>query len=293
MRWHYQWLVLHDFVERLTEPGIVATIRREGRKFYRFRTVPYMPLEFAGAAYRLGHSMVREVYSYNRIFRPTPPTLAPATLRLLFQFTSLSGGIHGELPGADSPTVPSNWVIDWRRFFEFNTPPAPGFEVNHSRKLDPFIAPALHRLPGFLPGREADLAFRNLRRGVLLGLPSGQDVAALMAAKMGFTPLTTAEIASGPDGGVAASLGFGTATPLWYYILKEAQVKGSGQRLGPVGARIVAEVFVGLVQGDRDSFMSDPSWTPTLPSAVPGTFTMTDLLRFVGDISPLDGITTV
>ena len=69
--WHYQWMVLHDFVERLTEPGMVAKILHDGRKFYRFKTTPYMPVEFSAAAYRMGHSMVRERYSHNRIFNPT------------------------------------------------------------------------------------------------------------------------------------------------------------------------------------------------------------------------------
>jgi hypothetical protein len=235
---------------------------------------------------------VREEYSHNRVFRPTPPRLAPGSLSLLFNFTSLSGNIKGELGGLDR--LPSNWVIDWRRFFDFHTPPAtPNFEFNHSRKLDPFLTPTLHTLPGFPAGPEGNLAFRNLRRGVLLGLPSGQDVAKEMGKKIPITALTPAEIATGPDGAVAAQKGFDTATPLWYYILKEAQVRGNGERLGPVGARIIAEVFVGLVQGDEDSFLSQPGWKPTLPAKTPGTFTMTDLLQFVGDISPIDGITTV
>jgi hypothetical protein len=292
VRWHYQWMVLHDFVERITEVGIVAKLLAEGRKFYRFKTVPFMPVEFAGAAYRLGHSMVREEYSHNRVFRPLPPRLAPGSLSLLFQFSSLSGGINGEL-GGDS-ALPSNWVIDWRRFYDFHTPGGtPNFEFNHSRRLDPFLTPTLHQLPGFPQTREGNLAFRNLKRGVILGLPSGQDVAAAMAKEIPLVPLTPAEIATGPDGAVAAQKGFDTAAPLWYYILKEAQVRGQGERLGPVGARIVAEVFVGMVQGDSDSFLSQPGWTPTLPAKTPGTFFMTDLLQFVGDISPIDGVTTV
>lgn len=294
VRWHYQWMVLHDFVERITEPGLADKILLEGRKFYRFKTVPFMPLEFAGAAYRLGHSMVREEYSHNRVFRPVPPRLAPASLALLFQFSSLSGQINGELPGG-SDVLPSNWVIDWRRWYEFNTPPGtPNFEFNRSRRLDPLLTPTLHTLPGFPAGREANLAFRNLRRGVILRLPSGQDVAAAMKQQIPtLMPLTPAEIATGPDGAVAQQKGFDTATPLWYYILKEAQVRGSGEHLGPIGARLVAEVFVGLVQGDKDSHLSEPGWKPTLPAKTAGTFFMTDLLQFVGDISPIDGITTV
>jgi hypothetical protein len=295
VRWHYQWMVLHDFVERITEPGIVGRILAEGRRFYRFITVPFMPLEFAGAAYRLGHSMVRETYSYNRVFRQQPPHLAPASLERLFEFSSLSGKINGELSTGTDGTLPSNWVIDWRRWYDFKTPAdTPDFELNLSRRLDPLMTPTLHRLPGFPAGREANLAFRNLQRGVILKLPSGQDVAAAMIKEMpSLAPLTPDEIATGPDGEVARQRGMDTATPLWYYILKEAQVRANGERLGPIGSRLLAEVFVGLVQGDKDSFLSQDNWTPTLPSKTPGTFLMTDLLQFVGDISPIDGITTV
>lgn len=136
-----------------------------------------------------------------------------------------------------------------------------------------------------LPGGGGNLAFRNLKRGVMLGLPSGQDVAAHMKIKK---PLTPAEIASGPDGQVAKQEGLDKATPLWYYILKEAQVRGNGERLGPVGSTIVSEVFVGLVHGDPQSYIWQmKDWKPTLPSAKAGDFTMADLLRLVNDINPI------
>ena len=103
-------------------------------------------------------------------------------------------------------------------------------------------------------------------------------------------PLTPDEIAdaTAADGAVAKKHGLHKATPLWYYILKEAEVRHNGERLGPVGSTIVAEVFVGLVHGDQQSFLWQvKNWKPTLPSAKPGDFTMTDLLRFVDDINPL------
>jgi hypothetical protein len=287
--WHYQWLVLHDFVERITETGIVAKILHDGRKFYRFKKVPFMPVEFSAAAYRLGHSMVREVYSHNRVF--TPPAI-PATLGLLFLFSGLSGGIVGDLAPdpLTGPTpirlLPSNWIIDWRRFYRFQKPLPPGVLFNSSRKIDPFIVPQLHQLPGGGDG----LPLRNLKRGVMLGLPSGQAIASAMKIQ---NPLTPAEIATGPDGEVAKAHGLHENTPLWYYILKEAAVRSQGTRLGPVGACIVAEVFVGLVAGDPESYLQETNWKPDLPSKVPGTFTMVDLLQFVGDISPIDGITTL
>jgi hypothetical protein len=291
VRRHYQWIVLHDFIARITLPGTISDVVTHGRHFYKFKELPFMPLEFAGAAYRLGHTMVREAYSHNRVFRPGS-NFPPGTLQLLFQFTGLSGNIGGE--AGPLPGLPSNWIIDWRRFYDFNTPAnTPKFELNLSRRLDPLLAPALHALPGFGAGAQANLAFRNLKRGVVLELPSGQDVAKFMAKKIAIAPLTPQEIATGPDGQVAKQHGFDTATPLWYYILKEAQVRGNGERLGPVGSRIVAEVFVGLLEGDKDSFLNEPNWKPTLPAKAAGTFTMTDMLQFVGDISPIDGITTV
>jgi hypothetical protein len=71
-----------------------------------------------------------------------------------------------------------------------------------------------------------------------------------------------------------------------------AELKGdNGRHLGPMGSRIVAEVFVGLLEASQ-SYLKKPGWKPTLPAKTSGTFTMTDLLAFVGDLSPLDGVTT-
>ncbi|RUQ86184.1 hypothetical protein [Labedella gwakjiensis] len=78
-----------------------------------------------------------------------------------------------------------------------------------------------------------------------------------------------------PDGGAA---------PLWYYILKEASVLGDGGRhLGPVGGRIVAEVFIGLLQQDASSYLrNQPTWRPFLPSVVEHDFTVPDLIAMSG-----------
>ena len=290
--WHYQWIVLFDFVEKLTEPGLIRRIKHEGRKFYRFvqrdkRNLTYIPIEFSAAAYRLGHSMVRERYDYNRVFSD-----GAASLELLFHFTGKSGAIVGDLlpdvpdgtfnpPGAFR-ALPSNWIIDWNRFYDLGN----GTAVNPTRSLNPFIAKKLHTLPGEPADDEKrrNLAFRNLRRGVMLELPSGQAI----AEEMGVAALTPDEIARGTDGAAAKEAGLLEQTPLWYYILKEAEVRSEGKRLGPVGATIVAETFLGLVHGDQKSFMwlrSD--WKPELPSAQPGHFTMADMLNFVGELNPI------
>jgi len=284
--WHYQWLVLHDWVERLTEPGIVARILHNGRRFYRFKKIPYMPVEFSAAAYRLGHSMVRQRYPHNKVFQS-------ADFSLLFAFTGLSGGIIGDLaphpptlpPNTAFPVLPSNWIIDWRRFYNLGNSGGAAVKTTESRRIDPYLVPELNKLPG---GGEG-LALRNLRRGDNLGLPSGQAVAKHMKIK---NPLTPAEIASdsngSTDGAVARQQGLHTDTPLWYYILKEAKVRHEGKRLGPVGSTIISEVFVGLVHGDQNSYLwKAKNWKPDLPSATPGQFTMADMLHFVNDINPI------
>jgi len=109
-----------------------------------------------------------------------------------------------------------------------------------------------------------------------------------VAQAIGANVLTPDEVASGTDGPILRAQGFDRETPLWYYILKEAEVRTDGQRLGEVGSRIVAEVFAGLLEGDRNSFLAkDREWKPTLPSATPGTFTFADLLRIAGQINPI------
>lgn len=118
-----------------------------------------------------------------------------------------------------------------------------------------------------------DLAFRNLRRGKRLGLPSGQRV----ARTMGIEPLADEEL-----GIVGISDQFTGNAPLWFYVLKEAQRLGQG-KLGPVGGRIVAEVLLGLLKGDPFSYVNvEPAWTPRRGGLVDADdFTMPHLIRFV------------
>jgi hypothetical protein len=95
----------------------------------------------------------------------------------------------------------------------------------------------------------------------------------MIARAMMLPPLTAEQV------GLAA-YGWRAETPLWYYVLKEAEVLHAGHQLGPVGGRIVAEVLLGLIGADERSYMNDATdWTPTLPAMAPGTFTMADLLR--------------
>jgi hypothetical protein len=272
--WHYQWIVLNDFLPRIVHPDELKRVLADGPTYFEFANEPFMPIEFSAAAYRL-HTMIRESYDYNRVFGPRAPQ-RPATLDLMFQFTGFSG-TGGSVP------VPSAWVIDWRRFFAFDGEPAP---ANLSRLFDAKLTPALNRLGGDSDDLQR-LAVRNLLRGAALGLPSGQDVAA--ALDLADRTLYPEAIANtGDDGKAAAESGLHRQTPLWYYLMKEAEIIGEGQRLGPVGSRIVAEVIVGLLKGDQGSFLAaHPTFRPELPAATPGTFNMTDLLNLVGEVNPL------
>lgn len=288
--WHYQWILLNDFLPRILDPATLADVRDHGPRFFKFdkppfRGRPFMPIEFSAAAYRLGHSMVRPVYNYNRAFNGVVPTaFVPASLQLLFTFTG-RGGLGASSPQDARSGIPSNWIIDWRRFHEVEPEPKRSQHLNLAQLLDTKITAPLFQLPvpGVVPALPNQLPVRNLLRGSRLGLPRGQDV----ATAMGLTPLTPGEVAGGTDGDTLRQFGFDTETPLWYYILKEAELHGHGSHLGEVGSRIVAEVFVGLIQANRKSFLSQPRWKPTLPAAVPGTFTFADLLLFVNDINPI------
>lgn len=273
---HYQWIVLHDFLARVVEPTILAQVIRDGGRFFTPPTdkQPGMPVEFSVAAYRFGHSMIRDGYTWNRIFER-------AGLDLLFVFSGVNGNFAGQ------PSLPANWPIDWRRFYDFSD--VPGIEparLNLARSIDTALAIGLKEIPEFAQeGARRPLAVRNLIRGHVVGLPSGQAVAEAMS----LPALTPAQLRAGALGQVVQKAGFDKETPLWYYILREAEVFHNGQRLGPVGSTLLAETFVALINCSRTSVLreADGNWRPTLPSLRPGHYTMVDLLLLVNDLNPL------
>jgi Animal haem peroxidase len=249
--WHYQWIVLRDFLPRLIGAPLTDELLGQGPRYFAGGAAdgePFMPFEFADAAYRYGHSQIRHRYLIAGEQLPVFPDLV------------------GFRP------VPAARVLDWSTLFDLPGRPPP----QRAKKIDGRLPRSLIDLPVAITGELVDadlhsLAVRDLERGSGVGLPSGEAV----SRELGLEPLGSAELAL-PDEWVGE-------TPLWYYLLKEAEARAGGDELGPTGGRIVGEVLVGLVDRDPESFLSaDPNWRPTLAGDEDG-FGIAELLTLVAD----------
>jgi hypothetical protein len=248
--WHYQWVVLNDFLPRLIGRMLTDELLGEGPQ--RFLAVerdrdPFIPFEFADAAYRYGHSQIRHSYRLAPDSSPVP------------MFPDLVG----------FRPVTSDRVVNWTQLFDFpQREPA-----QRAKKIDGRLPRSLIELPVAITGEVSDgdlrsLAVRDLERGSGVGLPSGEAV----ATEFGADPLSIKELGLPAD--------WSGETPLWFYILKESEARSGGDQLGPVGARIVGEVLVGLIERDSESFRaSDRDWRPTLAGEHERGFGLTDLLE--------------
>ncbi len=315
VRWCYQWIVLNDFLPRVCDASIVKGImpakgaRKPNLQFYApHEGNAYMPVEFSVAAYRFGHSMVRPSYALNSVAKSTAKfpigggkfvdfSRIPIFVAKATKSTDAMNGF-GEL----SPELPPDWGIDWSFFFgklgsaKKGTPQIP----QPSYRIDATLVDPLGALPEFAAKAAAltpfaSLAFRNLMRGASMGLPGGQHIAGMMNADVVLTEKqlwkTKAEgdvLKPWPEGEAFYTKNIrwleGRA-PLWFYILKEAEILHKGHHLGEVGSRIVAETLVGLAWFDHFSYLfQQPQWTPAAEDikGLDAKLDMLALTKFVG-----------
>ena len=278
VRFHYQYIILHDFLPRIINSNVLAQLKTGGNydrdklKFFHWKNTPFMPVEFSVAAYRLGHSMIRPGYRLNdAVLLPIFPVAKQNLPEGLTGFRAMN----------------PHWGIDWGRFIDVDTRTYDGTDAENKKRLqfayrlDTSLVNPLGDLPPAVAANPSSLPLRNLERAWRLSLPSGQSVAHAMAIK----PMADKDILIGqgvdkPDqplkGILSVSKVFADNCPLWTYILAEAMhfkesvkvpvkenVTNTTPRLGPVGGRIVAEVFLGLMFGDGTSLLSlNPEWQP-------------------------------
>lgn len=290
VRFHYQWLVLNDFLPTIISKTVLHEvlphlgkhssihIDKPNLEFYHPRNEPFMPLEFSAAAYRFGHSMVRPGYRLSE-------TIGPLSIFATDPLKALTGFRE----------FPTTWAMDWNLFIDL-TPRDPDdtTRTQLAYKIDTSLVNPLAHLPPTVAVNPSILALRNLQRGWRMRLPTGQDV----ARAMGLKPLTDNQILIGKFTGDAADIigtidkidpAFKENCPLWTYVLAETvesevtikTTKGDKKiktrKLGPVGGRIVAETFVGLLLGDSSSYLTqDPLWTPRL--AANGVFGLREFI---------------
>lgn len=307
VRWHYQWMIVNDFLPTVIGPATIDEILPHRAAGKAIQDAPpqflipgladgglaLMPVEFSVAAYRFGHSMIRPIYRINESI----------TRRPIF--------VSAEAPASDlggMRPIPLDWAVDWQFFIDLDHGAAPqtitagGDPIvrtpQHAYKIDTSLVSPLGQLPPSIAVDPSSLALRNLERGDVFSLPSGQRV----AGALGLPVIPDDQLVIGkattdpadpktPIADIAA--GFAGSAPLWAYVLSEAQVTSwaglttdeqkaaAATRLGPVGGHLVGEVIAALLVGDRTSLLGPDAreFRPRPEFSHDGEFGLAELLN--------------
>jgi hypothetical protein len=250
--WHYQWIIRHDYLPRVLHNDVwLFQAHRSARKPGSGFSVP---IEFSIAAFRFGHSMVRNAYRLNC-----------RTKRVLIEELMALG--------QKAEPILDDYLVEWGTFFD-------GLPTSGPQASSAFIDTSVsHAMHGLSPGTirlanklesidPSNLPVRTLVRGARAQLPSGQEAADALVKQGRIKSddrLSSSQVSSDTcdrSGSILRKNGLEQNTPLFYYVLKEAELKGEGLTLGPVGSHIISEVVQSALEADLDGYLAvvGPKW---------------------------------
>jgi len=270
VRHHYQCIVVEDFLKRVCDQDIYDFALKKAKTHGKYPLVYApdkhgnlpMPVEFSGAAYRFGHTTVRNTYAANSNYTDID----------LFDERFGTTGFRA---------LPTEQVVDWRFMFEVED----CIDPLMTKGFNLLFPNDLIKLPSNVVGRNASddersLAFRNLLRGSTLALPSGQDV--VKALKSAGYPISTS-FSKLKLNEVIDDSTLVDSTPLFFYLLREAETLGKQKRMGPAASAIMLEVFLGTLLACENSYLKEKSWKPEKCIAGKKGLELADIVRFVGN----------
>jgi hypothetical protein len=240
IRWQYQWLVRYDYLRRICRKDVYADVIEQGNTRIVWGDCFAIPVEFSHAAARFGHSMVRPKYNLNRG-------------KLNFPVVDLFAEAHrGEALHPDL-------AVDWGKF---TRDPANSIDTTIVDALFNLSDESIHPFVALFTDFETKaLPVRTLYRAIAMKICTGEmardtlDPCGILCEPIGYDPFRDLR-----------DLGLIGQTPLWYYLLLEAEVCEKGARLGPFGSRLIAEVIDGALRNDPHSILRemerDPAWRP-------------------------------
>lgn len=289
---HAQHVVLDDYLRLIIDPGVYADVIENGRRFISPGAADLLDfdvsIEFAAAVGRFGHAMIRSEY--------VPWNSAQQTANLFFFMKYSHRNREQDRP---MHAIDSDWVTSWPHLFEFPDRPLPLCAA----RIGPQLANPLGKLPerirhtgdGEPPNTDFNLAQATLKRQSSLGLAPAEAAIEIINASLGqddaIVPLSPDELAAGLPADAAALFAEGGqlrgCTPLWFYTLREAALRGGGDRLGPFGSRVTMETLHACIEKSDISILKERGWVPELCCHGSGRFTITDLIRFTTDLDPL------